>query len=67
MANCPIGKEASTFVSAIIRMSLFSKTISLSALNFFKIEFIFKYPTITPPIFLNLDKCNEDFASMSLS
>ena len=48
-------------------MCKFCETISLSASNLFLTELIFRYPTITRPMFLNLNNFNEDFASIAPS
>ena len=47
--------------------SKFCETISLSASNLLRTELIFKYPTITRPMFLSLNNFNEDFASIAPS
>ena len=67
MVNCPVGKEASIFVSAIMIISRFYEEISLSASNLFPTESILRHPTITMPMFLNLNNFNEEFAFIVLS
>ena len=67
MANCPVGKEASIFVSEIINISRLCEAISLSASNLFLTELIFRYPIMTLPMFLILNNFNVDLASIALS
>ena len=66
MANCPVGKVESIFVSASISTSTFCEVISLSASNLFLTELMFRHPIMILPMFLILNNFKVDFASVAL-
>ena len=52
--NCPLGKDKSSFVSKIIRMSILSLTMLASRSNLFLGEFMFEWAQTNLPRFFNL-------------
>ena len=63
MWNCPVGKDRSSFVSQIIRMSILLFTTLTNESNLFAIEFMFNWAHINLFTFLSLRFLRISFGS----